>query len=307
MKTDQPIYLFMAMGAEAFRVLTGGLLLPGPYRFNSMTFKTLERRIDGVFEPEGHEGPVYLVEFQGQFSEAAWYNLMVKVGLYGEAYPGRDVRGILVFLHSNLDPRHPKGIGKRKDRLFQAVYLDRFLPKWLEQEPNNPYVVVFAPLVLKAKSVLREQAPRLWETIQKAPLEPNTREILSEILAFWFFERFNTLSKQEVWAMFHSLTPLKETRAYREILAEGRAEGRAEGLAEGLVKGLVKGRTKGMAKGLAKGKTESLKRLLTRRFGALPDWALQRIDGASLDQIDIWLDGLLDAESAASLLDGERH
>lgn len=74
MKTDHPIYLFLSAGPEAFRVLTGGHELAGPYRFSSRTLKGVERRLDGLFEPEGHAGPVYVVEFQGQRADKAWYN-----------------------------------------------------------------------------------------------------------------------------------------------------------------------------------------------------------------------------------------
>ena len=81
MKTDHPIYLFLSAGAEAFRVLTGGRRLQGAYRFCSLTIKGLERRLDGIFEPDGHSGPVYVVEFQGQAAAAAWYNLLTKIGL----------------------------------------------------------------------------------------------------------------------------------------------------------------------------------------------------------------------------------
>ena len=63
MRTDHPIYLYLSAGPEAFRVLTGGLQLDGPYRFSSLTLKALERRIDGLLEPDGHDGPVQLVEF----------------------------------------------------------------------------------------------------------------------------------------------------------------------------------------------------------------------------------------------------
>jgi hypothetical protein len=35
MKTDEPIYTPLSTGAEAFRVLTGGLRLTGPYQFRS--------------------------------------------------------------------------------------------------------------------------------------------------------------------------------------------------------------------------------------------------------------------------------
>jgi len=69
MKTDHPIYLFLSAGAEAFRVLTDGCELVGPYRFCSLTIKGLERRLDGIFEPDGHDGPVYVIEFQGQHSD----------------------------------------------------------------------------------------------------------------------------------------------------------------------------------------------------------------------------------------------
>ena len=279
MKTDQPIYQFMATGPEAFRVLTGGLTLPGPYRFRSLTLKALERRIDGVFEPEGHAGPVYLVEFQGQFAQTAWYNLMAKVSLYGEAHPEQDVRGILVFLNADLDPRHPPGLSDVPGGIFQAVYLDRFLPEWLAREPDNPYLAVFAPLVLSADPELRQQAPRFWQTIQQAPLKPDTREVLAEVLAFWMFERFKSLTEQEIWTMLQVLTPLEQTRAYQGIFAEGEARGRAE----------------------------SLKRLLTRRFGPLPDGVSQRINGASIEQLDAWFDRVLDAASLGGVLDHRTH
>jgi hypothetical protein len=73
MKTDHPIYQFLATGPEAFLVLTGGMTLSGPYRFSSATFKGIERRIDALFEPQGHDGPVYLIEFQAQTRPTAWY------------------------------------------------------------------------------------------------------------------------------------------------------------------------------------------------------------------------------------------
>jgi hypothetical protein len=76
------------------------------------------------------------------------------------------------------------------------------------------------------------------------------------------FERFKSLTEEEVWAMLNIFTtPLEETRAYQSIFAEGKAEGKAE----------------------------DLKRLLARRFGRLPKWAA-------------WLDGIFDAETVDALL-----
>ena len=139
MKTDPSIYAFLATGPEAFRVLTGGLTLNGEYRFRSLTLKGIERRLDGFYEPQGHDGPVYVVEFQAQCAESAWYNLLTKIGLYGEEHPKRDVRGLLIFRRERDDPRLPSGAGNAHP-LLAAVYLEQFLPAWLEREPDNPFV-----------------------------------------------------------------------------------------------------------------------------------------------------------------------
>ena len=59
--------------------MTGGCELDGAYRFSSLTIKGLERRLDGILEPEGHSGPAYVVQFQGQHLASAWYNLLTKI------------------------------------------------------------------------------------------------------------------------------------------------------------------------------------------------------------------------------------
>lgn len=78
----------------------------------------------------------------------------------------------------------------------------------------------------------------------------------------------------------------EETSGYQAIKDEGREEGRDEGRAEGLLKA----------------KTDDLMRLLSRRFGPLPEWARARIAAADLPQLDTWIDGLLDAPSLTDLL-----
>lgn len=284
MKTDQPIYLYLNTGPEAFRVLTGGLTLEGAYRFCSLNLKGLERRLDGICEPAGHDGPAYVLEFQGYGAAGAWYNLLAKMGLYGEQHPQRDVQGIGVFLRESLAPRFPTRIAGA-DSPVRAVYLDRFLGDWLEREPENPYVAALAPLAIDDDAALQAQAPGLWQRVQDAPLAPTERDTLSQIMLSWFLERFRALTAREIWTMLNVLTPLEETRGYQSIKAEGLAEGLAEGK--------------------AKAKAEDLTRLLIRRFGPLPAWAAERIAAASIPQLDTWLDGILDAQSPADLLGPE--
>ena len=98
--------------------------------------------------------------------------------------------------------------------------------------------------------------------------------------------------------MLNLVTPIQETKAYQSIFAEGEAEGEAEGVAKGIEKGIEKG--------IAKGRADDLKRLLKRRFGALPPWAEQRIEAAPVTQLDAWLDGIFDAQSLEALIGTER-
>ena len=64
----------------------------------------------------------------------------------------------------------------------------------------------------------------------------------------------------------------------------------------------------GEAQGLAKGKAETLTRLLERRFGPLRRQTHDRIANAELDQIETWLDALLDAPDLNGVFAaGKRH
>ena len=103
--------------------------------------------------------------------------------------------------------------------------------------------------------------------------------------------------------MLNLVTPIQETKAYQSIFAEGEAKGRDKGLAEGK----AEGKAEGEAQGLAKGKAEDLKRLLKRRFNTLPPWAAQRIDAASVPQLDAWLDGIFDVQNVEDLIGTERN
>ena len=47
MKTDPAIYEFLATGVEALRILTGGLVLIGPYRFRSRTLPGIDLTVVG--------------------------------------------------------------------------------------------------------------------------------------------------------------------------------------------------------------------------------------------------------------------
>ncbi|EIC21270.1 hypothetical protein Thi970DRAFT_01463 [Thiorhodovibrio frisius] len=192
--------------------------------------------------------------------------------------------GIAVFLRAVNIPAHPRWVHEKGSPIC-CVALDSFLRELLEREPDNPFVAVFAPLIIDSDAELTERAPALWQTVQQAPVDEKVRETLSNVLEFWFFERFRGMTAKEIWTMLNLVTPIQETKAYQSIYAEGKTEGKTEG------------------------KAATLQRQLTRRFGPQPVWAAQRIAAAPEAQLDTWLDGIFDATSVEDLLGGknERH
>ena len=60
---------------------------------------------------------------------------------------------------------------------------------------------------------------------------------------------------------------------------------------------LEQGRAEGLVEGRAEGKAAALTQLLERRFGSLPQEVASRIVEADLDELDAWLDRVLNAAS----------
>ncbi len=66
---------------------------------------------------------------------------------------------------------------------------------------------------------------------------------------------------------------------------------------------MEEGMEKGMQKGLQEGQSKLLMRILTRRFGELPSWAIEKLRQASPAELDGWLDKTLDADTLPDALD----
>lgn len=281
MKTDQQIHLLLALGPEAFRFLTGGIELSGPYRGRSVVFKALERRADHVFEPEGGEGPVYLLEIQARRSGDVYDRLVQEIALYRKTYPGRTAYGLPLFLDARADePDSPWVACLGRGPLLRPVYLDEVLRDAERRQPNHPLLAVFLPLRADDQ-MLAEQAPVAWRRLET--LNPPEAPVLLDVFLSWLLERYQGRTYEEIMHMLHVLTPLEETRAYQELVGIGEKKGRKEGEAA------------------------LLRRLLVRRFGTLPAWAEEHLAQASLEQLETWGDRVLEAATLAEVLGHPGH
>ncbi|MDY0074133.1 MAG: DUF4351 domain-containing protein [Thauera sp.] len=69
------------------------------------------------------------------------------------------------------------------------------------------------------------------------------------------------------------------------------------GMEQGLLQGLEQGLERGREQGLDQGKQAILDRQLSRRFGPLDTQTRVRLTTASSEQLDLWAERLLDADS----------
>jgi hypothetical protein len=94
------------------------------------------------------------------------------------------------------------------------------------------------------------------------------------------------------------------TSVERLAIERGVMQGRLEGRLEGKLEGKLEGELEGLSKGKAEGKAELILRLLTRRFGAPPDWVAPRLQAATPDQLDTWAERTLDASTLTEVFGG---
>jgi len=79
------------------------------------------------------------------------------------------------------------------------------------------------------------------------------------------------------------------------------AESTAMTVAEKLIE---QGIEQGIAKGIAKGQRATLLRLLTLRFGTVPEHREAELEGANEAQLAIWIDRVLTADSLDEVFSG---
>ncbi len=73
----------------------------------------------------------------------------------------------------------------------------------------------------------------------------------------------------------------------------------------GIAKGRVEGRVEGRLEGRVEGESKLLRRLLERRFGALPAWATEKLSNATEPSLEAWGEAILTAQTLESVFNSE--
>jgi predicted transposase/invertase (TIGR01784 family) len=163
------------------------------------------------------------------------------------------------------------------------------LDAWEYLEKSNPVGAALAALMRRKKGAesLTLRALML-QRVAESEVDAARKYLLVNLIETYFKlgpneeESFRRLLSG---AEYREAQKMEVTWADK-IREEGRIEGREEGREEGLKAGLVKG------------KRETLRHLLTRKFGPLPQKTVSRLEALeSLEELDIYLDRVLTAGS----------
>ncbi len=267
-------------------------LLPQPpanaqsYRFDSVAVKEPRFEIDGVFlPPDGAEvGVVYFCEIQFQKDQQLYERVFAESALYFYRNRERfsDWQAVIIYPSRGIeqDELYPHR-GLLSSEQVHRVYLDE-----LGELHSLPLWVAAMVLTITNEAEAPAAARSLLARTEQEDLNARERGDIVDVVTSIMVYKLADLSRAEIRAML-GLNLTEEPRAIREAKQEGREEGREEGRREEAVHLLL--------------------RLLTKRFGnipettrmtmvALPLSALETLsevllDFASLDDLQRWLAG----------------
>jgi predicted transposase/invertase (TIGR01784 family) len=271
MRRDSIFYrLFQQSPTLLFELLSQPPANAEDYRFDSVAVKEPKFEIDGVFLPPENQGAgvVYFCEVQFQKDEQLYERIFAESALYFYRNRARfnDWQAVVIYPSRNVEQSdlHPHRGLLNSDQMHR-VYLN---------ELGNTRQLPLWVAVMVLTTVEEAQAPeeaRYLLSRNRAESSPSSSHAIIEMVTTIMAYRFEHLSRVEIEAMLD--ITLKETRVYREIKEEGRQE-------EAL---------------------NFVNRLLTRRFGELPNEVRSVIVNLPLPTLEVLGEALLDLTSLAEL------
>ncbi len=208
---------------------------------------------------------------------------MQEVGLVGERHPTRTVRGFVLFAEASLDPGTEPWhslMERDPDAPLRRAYLPDVLRRLAQAVPDHPLLGVFLPYLEDDLERLRGHAPAVYSQLKAAAVPAQARQYCLDVFQSWLMARFKTRSLEEILKMLGELTPLEETRAYKELVAKGEAIGRQEGRQR---------------------EERLILRQLQRRIGPVPQAQQTRIAALPIEQLEALGEALLDFADPADL------
>ncbi len=216
MKTDPLFYELFQVRPQIFFELAQ-ITPPCPYRFESITVKTTEKRIDGILEPTVAGHPIYFVEVQASPDKQMYWRTSREISVYFEQRPQlQDTAwyAYVIWLNKEDDS------GFKKTHIYDEQKVQRILSVYLidilKKLPDNSVALnVLRPLIVDTAQEVRQNITIWVEQIHQADLSPDAEQRLLMVMSQFIEEKFRVLSYKELCEML-KLTPFTETESYKE-------------------------------------------------------------------------------------------
>ena len=184
-------------------------------------------------------------------------------------------------------------LGCEHELRFPAVKLLDYAAQQdlLYSNPNPFALVTLAHLLTQAtRQDMNARFAAKWKLVQLLYQRGWGKQQVIDL--FSVLDWMMRLPEQLKRSLWHNIEVLEEQEKMRYVTSVEQI---------GIEKGLLLGRLEGEQSGIAKGEAYALRRLLQKRFGPLSEDVLARLQAASIDELELWLDRALDADSLAGV------
>jgi hypothetical protein len=165
----------------------------------------------------------------------------------------------------------------------------------LYQNPNPFALVTLAHLLTQAtRQDMNARFTAKWKLVQLLYQRGWDKQQVIDL--FSVLDWMMRLPEQLKRSLWHNIEVLEEQEKMRYVTSIEQLYSE-KWMQQGMVQGLMQGRLEGEQSGEAK----ALRRLLQKRFGPLSEDVLARLQTASIDELELWLDRALDADSLAGV------
>ncbi len=210
MRSDNLFYEMFQTAPQTFFELLQ-ITPPCPYRFESVTVKTTEKRIDGILEPTQPDQPLYFVEVQDYPDKVIYSRTLREVFTYFEQRPTQQSRAwqaVVLWLDEKDDPGFGTAVlydENQQQRLISLNLID-VLKKLDERSLVRN---VLSPMLVDNATAIRQNFPTWVQQIHQNEPQPEIQERLLLVLTQLIEQKFKSLSHEELIRMLR-LAPFEE-------------------------------------------------------------------------------------------------
>ncbi|WP_027331200.1 Rpn family recombination-promoting nuclease/putative transposase [Marinimicrobium agarilyticum] len=288
-----------------------------PFKASFSTDDLRERHDDSIWRVKMGQDWLYLyllIEFQSSDDYFMACRIMTYMGLlyqdiirHEPLQRGRKLPPVLpVVLYSGSGIwTGPLNMGELVHRPHPALarfvpdlsyYLveERHIPEsYSDDYPDNILGHIIGLGFSRNTADMRQRLRQLRELMSRTGYRPMQRSV-----AIWLNRLLRVRFRDEAIPELHNLNEVDAMLS--EKLADWTEQWKQEGLEAGLAEGREQGRKQGLEQGLEQARQKEaafLLKLLEKRFGPLTNTHHQRIQAAPVEQLEVWCERILDAET----------